>query len=468
MTVSRTLSATESDGHGDWDAAKPDWDLLRLVPPKREAALALIGQRAQRQDDIVELLDEAALISAAALQADIFLSGKLDAQREAISMRARKLQERNGSHPRLTDLRLREDRSALAFALASGHPVMIKDLTAEPRFTDARLVQEGARSGVVCSVCYGDKRYGALGVLSAEPHSVSEADALFLQSVCLLLGPSIANHTAEKALQTQTQLFTSTLDALDSMVLLLDEDGDILDINSACRSVGGFELDEILHRSFCGAFLLPEEISLVHDSLARLRDGEPHPKCETFLLTKHGERRRIAWSFSRLPSEPERGLAMIASGIDITEQHETVERLAAMELEFQRESNGGAARREQTGRSPRADVARVHEKRAVPRRPYPCVQAVGPCYDNQLPRLDQFQDVRCRDISPRGFSFITREIPDFQELVVTFGKSPTRLFLRARVVHVSPFCHEGVDCLLVGCQYLGRVELSGSDIRREP
>lgn len=61
---------------------------------------------------------------------------------------------------------------------------------------------------------------------------------------------------------------------------------------------------------------------------------------------------------------------------------------------------------------------------------------------------------------PRYFSFLAPEAPDFLELVVTFGSPPSQLFLRARIVHVMPILHDGRNMLLVGCEYIDRVQIS--------
>ncbi|MFN8595574.1 MAG: PAS domain S-box protein [Anaerolineae bacterium] len=50
---------------------------------------------------------------------------------------------------------------------------------------------------------------------------------------------------------------------------------------------------------------------------------------ENHWLTKSGQRRLLAWSFSTLPDETGRPRYLIATGLDITEQHRAEEALRA-------------------------------------------------------------------------------------------------------------------------------------------
>jgi hypothetical protein len=87
---------------------------------------------------------------------------------------------------------------------------------------------------------------------------------------------------------------------------------------------------------------------------------------------------------------------------------------------------------------------------------------VAPCIDGRLPELEQFREVRCYDISPRGFSFLLSTRPTFEELVATFGSATSRLYLRAVIRHITPIQFEGRKVLLIGCEYIGRVRINNA------
>lgn len=426
----------------------------------REAALVMLSRCAQEIQSISQLQTEAGRLAASTLDLDLFVVSELEQGAKQMGLRIGRLGDSEGILEEAACGTLAED-SAAGFAISAGRPVVIADLDEEPRFNDGRLAGHGARGGIVCPVGYGNQQYGAIGIFDTERRSFSKEDVLFVQSIALLLGPTIAHYRAEKTLAEQSKFLDSTIDSLESIVLLLTSEGEILRFNKACQALGGFALEELRHRTFSGAFLLPEEVGLLHDAFGRLRNGEPNPKCETFLLTKSGERRRISWSFSKLPFKSEEGLSVIVSGIDITDQHNALSKLDDLEttLRNHQEANSSEARRRKTsGRD--ADQERGVERRAHQRRAYPYIQSIGPVYDGQLPELSDFQEVRCRDISPRGFSYLTPEAPDYVELVVTFGTPPSQLFLQARIVHVSPVVRDGRELLLVGCEYLQKIELT--------
>jgi len=428
----------------------------------------MLSRYAQSVEDASELFREAAIVAVSTLETDVVACSELARSQGELSHRISQ-RSNDGSGVELLQCVESDDapkKSAGGFALHAGHPIVIANLEREKRFADQKLVESGARSGIVCPVLYQDRKFGTIGVFSRESRSFTQDDVLFLHSLALLMAPALAHRRAEKALADQTKFLSATIDSLESMVLLLNDEGDILRFNQACRSIGGFAVEEVRGRTLWGTFLLPEETSLLHDVFARLKAGEAAVKCESSLLTKLGVRRRISWVFSRLPFKSQRGPSVVASGIDITEQQKALKKLDEL-VSVNRRSELVASPSAKLNRAPvhsppakaNRSESRGVEHRAYPRRAYPYKQSIGACRDGHLPSRDDFFEVRCRDISPRGFSYVTDVPPNFFELVVTFGSRPSQLFLQARVVHVSPIVHEGRDCLLVGCEYIQRVEL---------
>lgn len=138
----------------------------------------------------------------------------------------------------------------------------------------------------------------------------------------------------------------------------------------------------------------------------------------------------------------------MASGIDITEQHEALEKMERSEASLS------------AGLSQSEDRAPIPTNRRQSRRKnYPYLQLIGPVRGRQLPHANEYQEVRCRDISPSGFSYFTETPPDYQELVVALGAYPLQLYLTAQIIHVNRFLKEGQNMMLVGCEYTSRVDL---------
>jgi len=77
-------------------------------------------------------------------------------------------------------------------------------------------------------------------------------------------------------------------------------------------------------------------------------------------------------------------------------------------------------------------------------------------HDDQLPKLSAYKEIRCRDISPQGFSYVASRPPEYTQAVVAFGAHPNLVYLTAEVRHMTPHEHDGRKQFLIGCSYTGR------------
>jgi len=403
---------------------------------------------------------EAAILAARTLEADQFVAAHLQAKTPTILA----LSGKRSSVP--AELEIVEStfdrgdqRYLLARVLAAGEPLMIDDLAAEGHTDDPLLNSWNAGSAMLCPIQYAGQQYGAIGVLAGNPRPAALEDVLFLQSLSLLLGPTVAFQRTEAALAQHSAMLNATIDSLDSMVLVLSPDGKIMRSNQACHERTGFKAEDLKYRHFWGAYLLPEEVPVAQEAFGKLRRGQSPVKCEMFLLTKGGERRRVAWSFTHLPQLDGGPMSYVASGIDITEQHAALESLERAEASVSKLASQQADRAARDGQSDEDPPPIPHNRRRSLRKAFPYIQLIGPMRDGQLPHSDEFQEVRCRDISPSGFSFITKSPPDYQELVVALGAYPSQLYLTAQIMHVNRHRQSGQDLMLVGCSYTSRVDL---------
>lgn len=100
------------------------------------------------------------------------------------------------------------------------------------------------------------------------------------------------------------------------------------------------------------------------------------------------------------------------------------------------------------------------DRRGQPRRPFPTNQFIAPYLNGQLPTRDMFQQVLCHDISSGGFSFLLPQPPRFDSIIVALGMPPNVTYLTGRIVHTSASNPNGQSMYLVGCRFMGRVELN--------
>ena len=96
------------------------------------------------------------------------------------------------------------------------------------------------------------------------------------------------------------------------------------------------------------------------------------------------------------------------------------------------------------------------ERRDGARRSYDCVQLLAPYDANLLPKQEDFRQVQCRDLSPRGFSFLSYRQPATDHVVVALGAVPFKFFV-AKIVHSGPSESELNGNHLVGCRFVRRL-----------
>jgi hypothetical protein len=84
-------------------------------------------------------------------------------------------------------------------------------------------------------------------------------------------------------------------------------------------------------------------------------------------------------------------------------------------------------------------------------------QLVAPCTEQGVVAAEGFREVMFYDISTRGFSFVARQPPDYEHLLVGLGRPPRIKYYRGQVVHVEPLADTQDDAFLVSCRFIGRV-----------
>lgn len=101
------------------------------------------------------------------------------------------------------------------------------------------------------------------------------------------------------------------------------------------------------------------------------------------------------------------------------------------------------------------------ERRGRQRRPYPYDQYVAPFLDGDLPPPEEFERVRCHDLSTGGFSYLTTRLPNHDMIVAAFGTPPCFTYLTAQIRYAKRVTQKGTSMFQVGCQFLGRIASDG-------
>jgi len=351
----------------------------------------------------------------------------------------------------------------------------VPNLSQESRFIDLFLRNQNIQSALACPLKLGNRAYGSLLVGKFQPHIFSEHDLLFVEAIGHLITTTIARDRAEQALATQLRLDSAVLDTIEAMVVVLDPETRIVQVNRCCEEIAGFTLTELQQRTFCSAFLVPTEVRMVKNALDRLQQNATAPvEFESFVLTNHGLRRRIAWAFTRLQSADGTLESLVGTGIDITEKCDLEAKLERAHALSGRtapsvDSPAGASaalaarnQEEEEIRGARPFQALppgvFGDRRSRPRRAYPYVQLIAPIVDDELPPIHEFREVQCRDIGAGGFSFFSPKVPKELNFVVAFGAGDSLTYLTARQIHLTPTSRSGQSAYIVGCRYTGRTK----------
>ena len=436
---------------------------------RRQLAVATVSRRATESEDEQALLADAARLVAESLDLSACSTAVREAVGDKLSYWFCNLAE-VGPAGREIQLPGAPAQSLAAYAMQAGRPVVCTDLSQEKRFVDEFLLQLGVHSAVACPLEAGGIAWGAISILSTEEHRFQTEDLLLLDAISGVAAASISRRRAETELARQRRTRNAILETLEAIVIELTPEGRIATFNRACQNVTGFSTAEVKDRHLWSAFLAPEEVVLVQGAFDRLREGKNPVEFQSSLLTKEGTRRKISWSFAALRGATGKIESLIGTGLDITDrcqlqelldrsQSATAEARTSLTLLMNKIEAGELVFRAQESQ-PFSEIPEgPHaERRRKPRRSYPYVQMVAPVYDGKLPTPGMFEAKRCKDIAAGGFSFYSKEEPDFSSCVVAFGVSPSLTYLMARIVHSRKVEVEGEQHHVVGCQYTGRVE----------
>ncbi len=124
----------------------------------------------------------------------------------------------------------------------------------------------------------------------------------------------------EEELHEERNFVSAILDTVGALVVVLDSEGRILRFNPACELATGYSMEEVQGKCLWDLFLLPEETDRFRAMFELLRTDLLPQDYQTHWLTRHGDKRLIAWSSTLLPGHGETARYIIATGIDITER----------------------------------------------------------------------------------------------------------------------------------------------------
>ncbi|HEX4143392.1 MAG TPA: GAF domain-containing protein [Pirellulales bacterium] len=456
---------TEVLGIANGAAADDGWHSL----------LVTMGRWAVARADVALVVQDAATLLAETLDVEFGMVARLTDDQRTFQV---SLTPRGGNSPPITYQTPADDpQSLVGRVLTTGHPLAITDLAADGQAKDPRLLAAAARGLILCPLRFFNQPFGALGVLTTKPREFRQRQTLLVEVAAHFITTTIAHHQAEQALAVEREGSEILLATLEALAIVVTPAGRLVRLNATAERITGFSSGEVRDRSIFSALLVAEEVALFEAALATLTKGGATQKLDGWVLTKTGDRRRIAWTCAPHAMGGAKP-TILCTGIDVTplrlaNEELAVARAAAATFQQQAEqhaqqlerirrevvwmestpwSDGGPPAFMQIGDSGR------NERRKSERRPYPYVQLLAPVIGNQSPAQEAFEKILCHDISSGGFSFFAQKPPKSKQIVAAFGVPGSLTYLAAEIVH----CQHVPDkqMYLVGCRYVGRAGCS--------
>lgn len=124
--------------------------------------------------------------------------------------------------------------------------------------------------------------------------------------------------TTENALRSERDLNNAVLDTVGALVVVLDNQGHILNFNLACQQITGYTKQDAYGRKVWDFLLTPEERTAVKNVFRCLTAGQLPNSHENDWVARDGSRHRIAWSNTVLTDSTGRITHVIATGIEIS------------------------------------------------------------------------------------------------------------------------------------------------------
>jgi diguanylate cyclase (GGDEF)-like protein/PAS domain S-box-containing protein len=291
---------------------------------RRLAAVAELGRRALRTDELNAVAREALALALQTLGADLCELLETVPSGDALRLRVG-LGFRAGLVGRA--IVAGHERALAGFVLRGGEPVIIEDLASETRFVPTALLRDhGATSGIAVPIGTRAGPFGVLGVYTLTPRRFGDDDARFLQALAQLLGLAVDHERARAELRAREHRFRALIERSTDAILLMNPAGTILYAGPSIRDVLGYGLEEFEGKRVL-SFVHPDDVHGVKRILADLLRA-PGTSLATECRVRHadGSWRWAEGVTTNLLHEPA-VRAIVGNYRDITERKRAEERI---------------------------------------------------------------------------------------------------------------------------------------------
>jgi len=113
---------------------------------------------------------------------------------------------------------------------------------------------------------------------------------------------------------------STVIEAVGSLVCVVDRKGRIVRFNRACEELTGWSAAEVQGRRFFDFLLVPDEVERVKAVMAGVEAGGFPDRSENYWVTRSGELRLISWRNDALLDADGTVLNVIGTGVDTTDE----------------------------------------------------------------------------------------------------------------------------------------------------
>jgi two-component system sensor kinase FixL len=138
----------------------------------------------------------------------------------------------------------------------------------------------------------------------------------------------------EAKLREEHKFTTAILASSGALIIVLDRQGRIVRFNRACEEISGYAWEEVKYEHVWDLFITAGEMAPVKAEFDRLREGHVPGQFENYWITRHGQRRRIAWYNNALLDEEGKVEYIVSNGIDITDRRQAEEQARQHQAEL--------------------------------------------------------------------------------------------------------------------------------------
>lgn len=235
---------------------------------RRQAAVAALGQRALANVSVNLLCDEAVVLAARCLEAQLSEVFSLLPDGRALKLVAEDGWAENSSSRATVEA---GPHTEAGYALHVESPVVVEDLRTEARFRAPPLLhQRGVVSGVSVIIGNAANPWGVLGVHTCHQRPFSKDDIHFVQSLANVLGAAIARERAEHSLIDLSCRLMHAEDAERRRIAKELHDSTAQDLVAAMINLESLR-DGVAERNPAEARHLEDSIALVENAAHEIR-----------------------------------------------------------------------------------------------------------------------------------------------------------------------------------------------------